>query len=353
MHYVFLSTGSWENNASMVRPRELGKAMVGRGIDVTYAVDDIDYNRKNLGVDPRANVVFTRGLGKFSQHRNRRRTIAQLKPDFVHVLNPAPKTCAALWGSTWPVVGDWDEWPAMRPSGVVRHALERYLDHWLRHRATLIVVASRYLQDQFQQRFGQRAVYVPYAAYLPDHPPTTSPFTRRTAVYMGNLFPAYDHDLLFQAAVQLKARGKAHPITFLGGGPDLEKWRTFVKENDLPHVDVAGYMTGDELWRRLRHAHVLLFPIRPTLLNLARCPSKTFAYAQARRPVITNRVGEIPEVLGDRATYVDVSVDGFAHAIDRAMEQDLPDVDYGIERQSWSARADTLLAALNGQDRPA
>jgi glycosyltransferase involved in cell wall biosynthesis len=348
MRYVFLSTGSWEGNASMVRPRELGKQMIARGIDVTYAVDDVDYNRKNLGVDAKANVVFTSNRGRFAQHRRRRRTLANLKPDFVHVINPAPKSCLALWGSKWRVVGDWDEWPAMRPFGFVRHSMEVYLDHWLRSRAALVVVASRYLQEQFHQRYGLQATYIPYAAYLPDHPPTTSPFAQPTAVYMGNLYPAYDHDLLFQAALELKARGRSYPMTFLGQGPDLEKWRAFVKDNDLPHLDVAGFTTGEELWRRLRHAHVLLFPIRPTLLNLARCPSKTFAYAQARRPVITNRVGEIPEVLGDQATYVDTTPQAFAAAIDDAMSHtELADVDYGIERHNWSARTDTLLAALN------
>src|SRR5258706_2893150 len=268
MHYVLFSTGSWEGNASMVRPRELGKQMIARGIDVTYAVDDVDYNRNNLNVDPRANVVFTNNRGRFAQHRKRRRTVNQLKPDFVHVLNPAPKTCAALWDTRWPVVGDWDEWPAMRPFGLARHAMERYLDHWLRHRAALVVVASRYLQDQFHHRFGQQSVYIPYAAYLPDHPPTTSPFAQRTAVYMGNLFPAYDHDLLFDAALLLKAQGKSHPITFLGQGPDLEKWRGFVKANDLSNVEVAGFTNGSTRWVGQRPAHVLPFPLpdSPTTL---------------------------------------------------------------------------------------
>jgi glycosyltransferase involved in cell wall biosynthesis len=346
MHYVFFSTGSWEGNASMVRPRELGREMIARGVDVTYAVDDNEYNRKGLNVDPRAKVAYTNPAGRLAQVMRRRQTIADLKPDFVHVLNPAPKTCAGLWGSTWRVVGDWDEWPAMRPYGFVRRTMERYLDHWQRRRSALVVVASRYLQDQFHQRFGLEATYIPYAAYLPDQPETTSPFAERTAVYMGNLYPAYDHDLLFEAAIRLKARGKTPRITFLGHGPDLERWRAFVKEKDLSNLDVAGYTTGVELWRRLRHAHVLLFPIRPTLLNLARCPSKTFAYAQTRRPVITNRVGEVPEVLGDRATYVDPTPEAFADAIEQAMEREQGDVDYEVEKQNWGVRAETLLAAL-------
>ena len=149
---------------------------------------------------------------------------------------------------------------------------------------------------------------------------------------MGNLYPAYDHDLLFDRDLLLKAPGKSPRITFLGHGPDLEKWRSFVKENGLSNVEVPGFTTGEELWRRLRHAHVLLFPIRETIINLARCPSKTFAYAQARRPVIANRVGEIPEVLGKKATYVEPTAEAFADAIEqRDDRRSQPDVDYGVE----------------------
>jgi hypothetical protein len=86
--------------------------------------------------------------------------------------------------------------------------------------------------------------------------------------------------------------------------------------------------------------------MRPSITNLARCPAKTYAYAQARRPVLTNRTGEIPHVLGDPATYLDLTPDAFATAIDHALSQPLPDVDYHIEHHNWSARADALLNAL-------
>lgn len=330
----------------MVRFRELGREMIARGVDVTYAVDDFPFNREKLNVDPKARVVFSEKPGGVSQLWKRRRTLKQLRPDFVHVLNPAPKSCAALWGSRWRVVGDWDEWPASRPNGFVRLGMEKYLDRWLRHRASVVSVCSLYLRDQFRDRFGLEANYIPYAAYLHEQPATTSPFDQRTAVYMGNLYPAYDHDLLFDAAVQLKARGREPRVVFLGQGPELESRRAFVKEQGLTNVEVAGFTTGIELWRRLRHAHVLLFPIRVNPVNLARCPSKTFAYAQARRPVITNHVGEVPEVLGDKANYVDPTPAAFADAIQSAMERDLPDVDFGIEAHNWSVRADALLAAL-------
>lgn len=347
MHYCFLTTGSWQHNASLVRLREFGREMIARRIQVSYLVDDLPYNREHLAVEPKARAVHVPDPNSVSQFKSRRRLLREIAPDFVHVLNPYVKAYLTLAPTSWKVVGDWDEWPARRPLPWHRHLREMFLDRWLRNRAALRVVASRYLQDQFRARFGQESVYIPYAAYLEPRDDGRSPFDRPTAVYMGNLYPAYDHDLIFDAAGILERRGIEPAMLVMGGGPDLEKWREFVRANGLSNVEVPGFVSGEDLWRRLRHAHVLLFPMRENILNLCRCPSKTFAYAQARRPVITNRVGEIPAVLGDRAEYVATTPEAFADAIERAMKTpSLPDVDHGVERQNWSARTDELLAAL-------
>jgi glycosyltransferase involved in cell wall biosynthesis len=332
----------------MVRLREFGSEMLKRGgIEVAYLVDDVPYNREQLNLHPQARVLFTPRPRKLSQFGARRELLREFRPDFVHVLNPFVKAYLTLAPTRWNVVGDWDEWPARRPLPFRRHLLEMFLDRWLRNRAALRVVASRYLQQQFRQRFGQDSVYIPYAAYLQQQDDGTSPFAQPTVVYMGNLFSAYDHDLIFEAARLLKDRGARPAITVMGDGPDIEKWRTFVREHGLDNVSVAGFVTGDDLWRRLRHAHVLLFPIRENILNLCRCPSKTFAYAQARRPVVTNRVGEIPAVLGDNAEYIEPTAEAYADAIERAMRTvPQPDVDYGVEKHNWSARTADLLAAL-------
>jgi hypothetical protein len=60
-----------------------------------------------------------------------------------------------------------------------------------------------------------------------------------------------------------------------------------------------------------------------------------------------NHTGEIPEVLGDLATYVDCTPDSFATAIEAAMQiPSLADVDYGVERHNWGVRAGQLLDLL-------
>src|SRR5438445_4038320 len=102
------------------------------------------------------------------------------------------------------------------------------------------------------------SVYIPHATYLPQFEDGPSPYDRPTAVYMGNFFALWDHDVIFRAAKLLADQGKKPPIVFMGSGPDMEKWQAFVRENNLDNVRFTGQMTGEALWRGLRHAHVLL-----------------------------------------------------------------------------------------------
>lgn len=344
--YTFLTTGSWARHAGTFRLRELGAALIERGVDVAYVLDDVPANH-DVGIHEQARVSYVMPATGLRQLTSRRETLRALAPSFVHVLDPAAKPFLALAGTRLPVVGDWDEWPSRRPHAPLRAAAERYLDRWLRRRAVHTVVASRYLQDQLGALHGLDATYIPNAVFEHSYSDGMTPYERPTAVYMGNYYPAYDHDLLFDAAVLLAARGSSARIDFIGDGLDLPQWRAFVDELGLTNVRIMGYLAGKELWRRLRHAHVLLLPIRPTVLNRARCPMKTFSYAQARRPVIANAVGEVPAVLGAAAKYVEPTPEAFADAIEFAFASDRPDdVEFRAGEQSWAKRAETLALAL-------
>jgi glycosyltransferase involved in cell wall biosynthesis len=356
MHYCFFSVGSWKGNASQMRLRELGAELIKRGVRVTFLLDDVPYNRDEVKLPAGASAVYISPARGWRQFGARRGAIRRLRPDFVHVLNPSPKaylTLRLLPGQ--PLIADFDEWRVHLKLPAWRKWFQVIIDRWHRRHATALFVASHYMQRGFEEMFHVRPVYLPYATYLEPQPADLpSPFNEPTALYMGNMFPTYDQDLVFHAAVLLKRRGLTPPIRFIGGGPELERWRQFVRDEQLDNVSVCGYVPDEQRWPNLRHAHVLLFPIRPTGTNLSRCPSKTYAYAQARRPVITCRVGEVPEVLGERATYIEPTVEAFADAIADAMARPQPDVDYQIERHNWSARADTLLETLRGlaQNRP-
>lgn len=345
MRYCFFSVGSWEKNGTLLRLRDLGSALVERGVEVSYLLDDLPCNR-TLKLHPDARRLYVANPKSFSQLLTRRRVLREAAPDYVHICSVSPKAYLALVGTNQKLIGDWDEWPARRPYPPLKKRVATTVDAWLRRRADLCVVASRYMQRAFREDHGLETLYLPHASFMPNYPESVSPFSAPTAVYMGNFYPVYDQDILFDAAVILKRRGLTPRIEMIAGGTDLARWQRFVQEHGLTNVTMAGYLTGEELWRRLRHAHVLLFPLRYSEVNACRCPGKIFFYAQARRPVITTSVGEVPEVLKEKATYVSCTAEAFADAIAEAMSHPvLPDVDYDLD--SWDARAQSLLDALH------
>ncbi len=192
LHYCFLTLGSWESNASLVRPRELGAEMLRRGARVTYLVDDIPWNRQNLKLADGAGIEWVQARG-FKQFGARRAVLRRIRPDYVHVLNPSPKGYLTLrFLRSQKLVCDWDEWTVMKPQALWRYMRNAFIDRYHRRRAALAVVASRYMQEQFAARFGCEALYLPYATYLEEKADVGSPFDAPTAVYMGNLYPGYD-----------------------------------------------------------------------------------------------------------------------------------------------------------------
>lgn len=347
MRYCFFATGSYRDNPSLIRALRFGQHLAARGVDVHYVADDIPRNRIDGLFDPRASVSRATVKSGLTQFTHRRGAIAHIAPDFVHVINAAPKTFLGLVGSRWKLVADYDEWPAGRPHRFLRRKREQFFEAWALSRAAHAIVCSRFLQRQFETAYRRAIAYIPYAVDLEELPVSGSPFAEPTAVYMGTFSKPYDLDLLFHAAKILADKGIKPRMCFVGKGPQWEMWKQFITANGLDNIELTGWLDDADMWQRLRHAHVLLFPIRPSIPNLARCPFKTYFYAKARRPIIVNKTGEVPAVLGDLGTYVECTPEGFATAIEQAMQiPDLPDVNYHVERHNWAARTDELLALL-------
>lgn len=347
--YAFVATGDVARNASFVRLRELGRELAARGLDVHYFLDDeaatVSQVAPSLAF---ATVHLARGVSRRARLWQRRRQLASVAPNAVHILNPQPGNCGTIAGLSIPVICDWDELLSARNRAFFQQRVDRLCEWYARRAAALHVVASRWLQERLEKDFGIASLYLPYAAYLPPLPDGPCPFREPTAVYMGNLMPDFDHDLIIDAWEILRRRGNAPlKLSIIGGGPLLEAVRSDVKSRGLHDVEIEGYRTGQALWDRLRHAHVLLFPIRDTVGNRSRCPSKTFAYMQAKRPIITNRVGEVAEALGDLATYVRPDPQAFADAVDQLPVGRPADVGYPLHAHQWSSRADSLLNRID------
>src|SRR4051794_22236277 len=138
------------------------------GWRVSYIVNDYPFHHTaGLRLHPDAHVEYVPMGGRFEELRGRRRAIRNVRPDVLHILNPAPKAMLATVAMPkLKIIGDWDEWHARSPDyPLLKKAISLFADRWFRHRCDLVVVASRYLQERFA-KLGTFAAYIPYATYL-------------------------------------------------------------------------------------------------------------------------------------------------------------------------------------------
>ena len=344
----FVFAADWRI-ASAIRPREIGRRLLARGCAVHYVVPALP-----AGVEPDipAGAGCTQApnatMGQFVSAA--REVIGRVRPDFVHMLNPSGKAyrlCRRRLDAR--IVADWEDWHVAFASSWLRKLVVRRIDGWFRQHADVVITASRWLQERFIALGRPDTRYIPYAVLPTDLPEAPSPFDEPNAVFMGSFNNQWDQGMVLEAAARLKQRGVEPAITMIGKGSRLDDWRRFAAERGLNRVRLTGYMETEAMLNHLRHAHVLLFPIQDRPANWARCPFKVFQYAQARRPILTCRVGEVTRFLGDKAIYVGDTVEAVADGIADVMSRPrMDDVDYGIEAETWTDRGDRFLEALLG-----
>jgi len=91
-----------------------------------------------------------------------------------------------------------------------------------------------------------------------------------------------------QSRELLKARGPFAKDRDPGLRAEIEKWRAYVRDRGL-NTSTSPASCRATTCGRLRHAHGCVSRSAPRPATLSRCPSKTYSYAQARRPIIACR----------------------------------------------------------------
>ena len=126
-------------------------------------------------------------------------------------------------------------------------------------------------------------------------------------VWTGRLQPGYGVMELIDLGAALVSRRARCLLMLVGGGPELEEARAAVRQRGLErYVVLPGPQSLPDLQAYLRIATAFVLPFSPTRQNLFRCPTKLFQYIAHNRPIVTNRVGEVGEALGDAGFYCEV-----------------------------------------------
>lgn len=350
LRYLFITSGCLKKNSSFVRLAKLGENLSNYGICVSYLCDDTKYNRSlqsKLKFSQFYFVSISYERNIFSYLLTSFHLSKHIPADVVHFLNPSVINIVRVLSYNCLVVSDFDELLSVRAQSWMKRKTHFLCEIIARYKSSLTVVSSRHLQKYFLDHFNLGSLYLPYATYLQDVEKGSYPFLKPTAVYMGNFHYDGDYDILINAWTILEAQDKAPDLHLIGGGPCLEAVKAEVAARGLNTITIKGYLPVEEMWTSLCYAHILLFPIRNTLGNRMRCPSKTFAYMQASRPIVTNRVGEVEEALGNQAIYVEPTPEDFAQAVAELFNHPLSDVLYDLDSHTWESRAKDLLNVIN------
>jgi glycosyltransferase involved in cell wall biosynthesis len=214
------------------------------------------------------------------------------------------------------------EWMSLRFDGSI--AASKYLEHLIRRRS-------------FALRRHHPVCWLPYA-YNPEELEVDEAARaqlrafadgRKLIVSLGTLNVHYGSVFLLDALAVLSAMRQDWVAVCPGSGQDLELTRNHCKQLGLEsRVRYPGYVDRHEVGSHLVSANVLVSHLNDTEQDWARCPSKTYLYLGAQRPIVTPAIGENPIALGASGFYYDGrSPESMAQALSAALD---------AERNGWT-----------------
>lgn len=345
MRVCFWTRGKWESTQA-VRARELGRVLTAEGIDVSFILDDIAENR-DCGSGVRVYRVRVGNLATL--RRDVLKAIREEEPAFVHILNPSPKHWACLVGVRGiRLIADWEDChPVAR--GFPMDMIGVFMEHWALRRAARVCCVSVALQERLKRKGRKDTALIPYGPLPRSFPYGSSPFACPTVVWMGSFSRKEELRFLVEVAAFLEQRGWQGALELIGDGIYWKTIRSECAKRGLTRLTLTGYLDWDEMLRRLKHAHALLLPLADSADNRMRCPFKAFQYAQAKRPIIATRVGEVPRILGEKAFYAEFDVPDFARRIEAVTTSaGAMQVEYDLQAYQWEHHGRRLAELLVG-----
>lgn len=232
-----------------------------------------------------------------------------------------------------------------------------------------VVCISRFLEDWVRRENGRtgrdvRLLAVPILVDVKAIAPADAPAGAKAVLFAGS--PSYGETLRYLLAA-MAAVWRRHPDCRLviTGGATAATLGPGARESD-GRIRFAGYLDRKALLQEYAAASVLAVPLFDDVVSHARFPTKIAEYLAAGRPVVTNRVGEVPRYLEDGVSaHVPPPGDAaaFAAGINRVLDDEAGALVMGrrgrevAERHFHYANHGAALleffSSLGGQAQPA
>jgi glycosyltransferase involved in cell wall biosynthesis len=221
--------------------------------------------------------------------------------------------------------------------------------------ADMFICASMFLKEMYEKRTTRTVMYLPYAidvnrfTYLAGGRDTVLARynQKKLVVYFGSFQPHFDVDKVVTLAKKIVTKEPGVTVLLIGDGPDRARLEAEVRNEGHQNILFLGFVSESDVPSYLSAASVLVFPIRDTITNRSRCPNKIFQFMAARRPVVTNRVGEVASAFKSYAHYFDFdSEEDFERKVREALSRPKVCPPEMVVQNDWSARVATYMQGV-------
>ncbi len=320
MHIAFVTFGNFDGHATLKRATGMAEPLIRAGHRVSLLLEECSANKEKAFIDcPEAEIHWhQRSKGRLEERRAKQATLRRLDPDVVWICGVGIRNWVWKTSPKQLILADHSELlSSIQTQTLLRRSWEFSFE--LAHLVCFggHICASRYLEKLYARRLmllgrSHQVHYSPYAFAneLVAAPRTVLSALRETykgkkiIVYMGSFWENYGIWDMLHVCKELYGERDDFCALFMGRGPEKESAVKWLDNHSLTdRIQILGYVPEGELSSYFELADAFICPLRDTIQDRARCPSKLFMYLPFKKPIITCQIGEAKELFKEDGFY--------------------------------------------------
>jgi len=357
MKICFITTGDIKNIATAKRALGMANPLVGLGWDVSILMEDTEENRHRVGMEccEKVKVYYFPHGSALQEIKAKNKFIKDIDPDFIYICAFVTRNTVGI-GHRCNKLVEHSELQSGIPDMKGIRKLHAYLNEYFSILySDALLNASKYLQDTFMRKAKKvfkgtmHMLYFPYAysdgvmkvKEIDRNTPEFSKYNgRKIFVFLGSIVRGYGAFTMIEAIEKLKNKYPEALLLMLGRGAGYLEACNYVKEHKLENnVFLPGFVSEEDISVYFSLTDYFLSPMNDTVQDWARCPSKLYMYLPYRKPVITCKIGEPYNVLGEEGFYYEPSSsDSLASEMERLLESGKTSIAINPQEHEWTWR---------------
>lgn len=354
MHICFVTFGNFKGHSTLKRATGMAGPLQQLGHKVTLLLENSLDNIEKVKLEcPDTAVIWHKRAKWFGPERaEKQRAIQQLNPDVVWICGVGFRNWITHKGHQAVIIADHSELYSAVESAYFKRQIYRIIEQLYLYAFDGHICASKYLFNHYSQSLqprgqGNRVHHSPYAYHESDLEPLPqqTPKDKKIILYLGSFWKNYGFwDMLYAIQLVTQKRSDIKAI-LIGRGPEAQSGREWIQNNELTdYIQFPGYVDDHDLGTYLSQADVFLSPMRDTVQDWARCPSKQYLYLPFRKPIVTAKIGESAAVFGDNGCYYEPqNVHSMAEAIIKALDHPEKYPPPDPQKHTFKARAKLFI----------